>query len=401
MNRTRGVRRQWMRNFVFCLAVLVSHQALADGGLIRSIGVELSLETQQRALLHAQHMYGNGPDDYAIDLYLDVAYEGEGGDFAWVVPTPSLPEVSLVEAGFFDELDELTRPIVYYIAGTPSPWGCAMAGGGAPRQIGDVVVWGTDTIGPYEYAILTAGGPSGLVTWLEDNGYVLPLGADTVLDYYIDRQSYFVAFRLSPNASAGPLSAIKLTYGADEIVYPLRITSLSAAEETYLTLYVMGCCGVDPVNATVTHVDRSRLTVDPDTLTSNYEDLFTEAVSGCDGLVLVREAEIDFGYYQYDVENSQLHALLLSSEPCNWMVRFRTILSVDHMAEDIAFHWRSNEELVTAIYVKRHASKVGIHAVAALPVLLVLPKRFRNPGTGKRRFSLALTISMLLLLTIG
>ncbi len=80
------------------------------------------METQQRALLRAQHLYENGPDEYTIDLYLDVAYQGDGSDFAWVVPTPSLPEVSLVEAGFFDALDELTKPIVYYISGTSGPW---------------------------------------------------------------------------------------------------------------------------------------------------------------------------------------------------------------------------------------------------------------------------------------
>ncbi|MFO7974767.1 MAG: DUF2330 domain-containing protein [Candidatus Hydrogenedentota bacterium] len=387
--------------FVLC-SLQLCYPSFADGGLFQlQIGDEPTVETAQRALLHVQEADADAANAYRIDFYLDVAYEGDGGDFAWVVPTPTLPTVSMVEEGFFDELDALTRPVIFYMDHSQRI-GCSLArplwGEGTPTD--DVIVWGTDTIGPYDYAILTAAGSEGLGAWLEDNGYVLPIGADAVLDYYVQKQSYFVAFKLNPFANEGPLSAVCLTYGADEIVYPLHITTLSTAEKNQVTLHVMGCFGVDPVNATVTDIDRDSVVVNAETQSSNYETLFAETVTGSEGPVLVRESELDFQHYQYRTENAQLNSLL-SHDVCSCVVRYRTLLSADDMVEDISFVLREPDYLGTTIYAASKGSKIRLSSIVlGLPVLLSWYMLRARKRKEKRRAMPALLV-LLLPLIVG
>ena len=111
------------------------------------------------------------------------------------------------------------------------------------KGLAPVTVYGTVTLEHYEASVLGAADASALMAWLESNGYPVDPAARRVLDTYIDREWAFVAVKLNPgerrpyrNEFLPPL-AIKFRH--DELIFPLRISSVSTRETIKMTLYVI------------------------------------------------------------------------------------------------------------------------------------------------------------------
>ena len=97
---------------------------VADGMLIPltdTLGRLDLYETNQTALI----VYNKGRED----LYIKINYEGEANDFAWIIPTPSLPEPEEAVDDIFNELYEISKPETRY-EGNRMPWGMFSLGYG-------------------------------------------------------------------------------------------------------------------------------------------------------------------------------------------------------------------------------------------------------------------------------
>ncbi len=92
-----------LRPFVigFMLAVLPALPGFGDGKAF-SIAVPVVQTPDQQALL----VWHEGVETLVVETNL----VGEGSEFAWVVPTPSVPEVSPATKGLFPTLQQLTQP---------------------------------------------------------------------------------------------------------------------------------------------------------------------------------------------------------------------------------------------------------------------------------------------------
>jgi len=106
-----------------------------------------------------------------------------------------------------------------------------------------VTVYGTVTLEHYEVSILKAADASGLLGWLGKNGYQIDPAAREIIDGYIDRNWAFVAAKLNPrekrhyeNEFLPPLT-VRYRYG--ELVFPLRISSVSTNRSVKIALYVI------------------------------------------------------------------------------------------------------------------------------------------------------------------
>ena len=214
----------------------------ADGGFFQSAesaayGPEkdITLPAQKAVII-----YENNTED----LILQVKYEGEIEKFAWVVPLPNRPIINVSQPELFFELFSLTVPEHLRII---------PPGGGEKPVLVEVLE--RKTVGIYDVAVLSAEDPEALINWLNQNGYFFPTEGKAILDYYINKEWYFVAMKININITEkerlkeGTIQPIRLSFESEKIIYPLKITSLSA-DESEILLYIFTNQSVAPKNYT-------------------------------------------------------------------------------------------------------------------------------------------------------
>jgi len=197
--------------------------SLADGGLFTQLYRDI-YEPNQLAMIIF--------DDMVEKIIFQIDYEGNAEDFAWVIPVPAYPKLFSVQDDIFYELHELTKPI------PPSSFGCGWGAGVPTPGLEDgegVHVWEENLVGIYHTATLSATDPNSLVEWLNDNGYAFPVEGQEILDYYVQKNWFFVAMKIqheeTMNSSenyTGAIQPIGIMFFSDEMIYPLKISTLSA-----------------------------------------------------------------------------------------------------------------------------------------------------------------------------
>lgn len=199
------------------VALLVAAPARACG-----CGVALLADvTRERALIIER------PGREEIIASFDLLSEG-AGRAAIVLPVPSDPEVEEVEAG---------DPLTYLDIATRPPIDPDAPDGAAGGAAGGVDVIGRDVIGGYDVTRLDADDAGALDTWLTENGYTMPEGAEPILEEYVEEGWRYIAIRLAAGA-AGALKPLRVSFDTDEIVYPMQLSQL-ATTPVDLTLYVL------------------------------------------------------------------------------------------------------------------------------------------------------------------
>lgn len=186
---------------------------------------------------------GNCTGNCTEHLILSVSWQGDAEDFAWVVPVPNIPEITVTNPQLFWELSAFTAIKTPGNGGGVSCYGGA---GGPPG--GGVDVIEEEVVGPYATAIISATNATALTDWLNANGYTFPEDGEEIISEYIEKEWYFVATRINAvdndtgyALAAGAIEPMVLSFASDQIVYPLRISSLSATSATSpeVLLYVL------------------------------------------------------------------------------------------------------------------------------------------------------------------
>ena len=112
-----------------------------------------------------------------------------------------------------------------------------------------VTVISEQEVGAFDTVILTANNPMALTDWLDEHGYSHSIDDNAILQGYIDQKWVFTAMRLRVEFTDGgrrsarffdqPIDPILLTYTAEKLIYPMRLTSISAREGTDVTVYIL------------------------------------------------------------------------------------------------------------------------------------------------------------------
>ena len=214
------------------LALIIVPDAYADGCFVWRRGVDLN-EPSQKAIIY----WGEGKEV----LILQVKYEGQAEDFAWIVPLPAHPEVTVIETN--------KSPFAEISLYTQRRLRRGRKGGAntVDEFEGLVTVLERKIVGVYDVAVLSAIDPGALNKWLNNNGYAFPAERRDLLEHYTKKKWVYVAMRIDPNAlekdeikklKVGELQPIRFAFASDEMVYPLKISS-SNAGETELLLYLL------------------------------------------------------------------------------------------------------------------------------------------------------------------
>jgi hypothetical protein len=168
-------------------------------------------------------------DGQSVSMTTSMGLEPTEPNAAVIFPVPAAPEVDQPVGGdqLFTYLEQATAPLIQveqrYRWGFEPPFE-AVGSGLAP---GGVAVLGRETLGGYDVARLTADDPQALNRWLTENGFTLPEGAEPILAAYVAEGWSFVAVRLAPDAPGGSLAPLRMRYPATELIYPMRLDSLS------------------------------------------------------------------------------------------------------------------------------------------------------------------------------
>ena len=184
-------------------------------------------------------------------------YQGDPKEFAVVIPVPTFIEreqIHVASGGLIDHLDAYSAPrLVEYHDDNPcSPpvmyEMAAAAGAPAPqsrsktasdKNLG-VTVEAQYTVGEYDIVILSAEQSSGLETWLNENGYKIPSGANEVLGSYIKQKvRFFVAkVNLEEKAKLGFnfLRPLQVAFESPKFMLPIRLGTVNAdgAQELFI-----------------------------------------------------------------------------------------------------------------------------------------------------------------------
>ena len=197
------------------------------------------------------------PQTQRVDLVPSINLTGEASEFAIVIPTPSIPKLDTVDRRIFRELNDLTMPVTRWRGGGGSS-GCnvfttedsdSVATFDSAGEAEGVTVISEQEVGAFDTVILTADNPMALTDWLDEHGYHHSIDDNAILQSYIDQKWIFTAMRLSTQFQDGrrrraqffdaTIDPILLTYTAETLIYPLRLTSISAREGTDVIVYIL------------------------------------------------------------------------------------------------------------------------------------------------------------------
>jgi hypothetical protein len=193
-----------------------------------------------------------------ITMYND--FKGDVKDFAMVIPVPVVlqkSDIKVIENGIFQKLNEYSKPrLVEYFDENPCQprvmedkvYSLAY-GNKALREVSmlrkdtnlGVKVEATYTVGEYDILILSAKESSGLRTWLTDNGYKIPKGAEEVLEPYIKSNLKFfvVKVNLKEKEKTGQenLRPIQIKFNSPKFMLPIRLGMANADGDQDMIVY--------------------------------------------------------------------------------------------------------------------------------------------------------------------
>ncbi|MFN7143974.1 MAG: DUF2330 domain-containing protein, partial [Myxococcota bacterium] len=235
--------------------------------------------------------------------------QGDTRDFAMVVPVPEVlgeDQIHVVDPGVFDRLRGYSNPreVSYdcedfaYETDTDTD---------ADSDSDSDTDWDTDTdtvevearyvVGEYDVLILSAEESTGLVAWLQTNGYNVPDTSAELLGEYMDAGAYFFAAQVREDAgiaSGDMLSPLQFTYDSDVFGLPVRIGTLNSPGTQDLRIYALtdyekGAVGISNYEEEEIDHDCMWQPEGDETLTEYYDRQLDDAFGNVDEAAYVTE----------------------------------------------------------------------------------------------------------------
>ena len=235
------------------LASMITHEAAAFCGFyVSKADGTLKNKTSQVILVRD----GNRN---VITMYND--FKGSLKDFAMVVPVPVVlqkKDIKVVEQSIFSTLNEYSKPrLVEYYDQNPCNqyYDKALEGRAPGLSLNEVVVTGVGTakrksevkieakyiVGEYDILILSAKESTALKTWLDDNGYKIPAGAEEVLEPYIKSNLKFFVVKVNEaekkKLPGNFLRPIQISFSSPKFMLPIRLGMANADGDQDMIVY--------------------------------------------------------------------------------------------------------------------------------------------------------------------
>jgi hypothetical protein len=318
-------------------------------------------------------------------------YEGEPKDFAVVIPVPTVIKkdaVQVVEKSAIDHIDAYSAPrlVEYFdedpcnlieykaVMETASPGRGSFKHDDGAKALG-VKIEERFSVGEYDILVLSAKESDGLVTWLTDNGYRIPKGADDVLGSYIKQNvKFFVAkVNLAKHAAEGfaYLRPLRVEFKSPKFMLPIRLGTVNANGPQELFIYTLTRKG----RVETTNYRTARLPSDADVplfvrddFPRFYHDLFARAVRREDMRCVFTEYAWDMGWCDPcaadPLTNDELRKFGADwlrgkggerpEEGQVFITRLHLRYDREHFPEDLVFQETGDKDNFQGRYVMRH-----------------------------------------------
>ncbi len=222
-------------------------------------------------------------------------YHGPAKDFTMLVPVPVVlqkDDVKVLKPHVFETLVRTTSPrLTAYQETDPCKPEARRRKGVMARVQAKMKKEDTSPaveiashfqVGEFEVSILSAKESTALMSWLEDNHYTIPDGADEVLQSYISQGMYFLVARVDitrvhlDDAGHTMLSPLRLHYDSEDFTLPIRLGQLNADGPQDLIVHILARDRYEVANAPDAFIP-TNLVVRPETIhhfATFYDDLF-------------------------------------------------------------------------------------------------------------------------------
>jgi hypothetical protein len=194
-------------------------------------------------------------------------YQGPPQDFAMVVPVPVVLQkenVKTLSRDVFDRVDQLTAPrLVEYweqdpcpkpmpladMKAMPAPAAAPMSAMRGAASASAVRIEAQFTVGEYEIVVLSATDSTALDTWLRQNNYKIPAGAEPYLRPYVAMgMKFFVAKvnvakvhfeRIGNGPEQAMLSPLRFHYDSEAFNLPIRLGLINSGGTQDLVVTIL------------------------------------------------------------------------------------------------------------------------------------------------------------------
>lgn len=284
------------------LALGAARPADACGGFFCSTG---PVDQQQESILFEV-------DEASTSVVVQVSYNGDPGDFSWVIPVAEVPELEVVPPLVLDILNAYTapqiipRPLSYENCDDndfypSSGFGCSDAalapapasdaGIAAPaEEERDVDVVELPRVGPYDdIVVVSSSDPQELIGWLNDNGYLITPAMEPLVVEYVSEGKMFLALKLAPDAGVKDIQPIKFTCPAENPTIPLRLTAVAAQPDMRVVVHIVGDERFRPLSYRDLTIDPDHLRTDLYGFRTNYDAVVAWQVDREGGHAFVTE----------------------------------------------------------------------------------------------------------------
>ena len=300
-----------MRVFLACLACITAvmcalpARTRACGGTFcdsasASAPVPMTVDQSGENILFVQL-------DGKIEAHVQIRYQGDPKQLAWLVPMPAIPEIAVGSQPLFDALLADSAPrygirtTVMHCDGTTDTsesTGCGGGGTKSPSYGGtasdtdqdsaDMMDPIGETVGSFDVTILQPKLGDDVPKWIRDNDFQLPAQTQALIDPYVQAGSVFVAMRLTPGAGVREIHPIVFRYPGTHPSIPIQLTAVAATVDMRVRTFFLGDGRTVPSNYRHVQLDPVRLNWLG--FAGNYESVVSAAVDDTgDGLGFVTE----------------------------------------------------------------------------------------------------------------
>ncbi len=279
-----GMNKICVCSMLLAIIVLMCSSALACGGFFCEI---LPINQAGEQIVFRQ-------DGEQVTAMVQIQYAGSAENFAWVLPVPDTPMLSLGSDQIFRELELASRPQFNLTRlGERCPMPIQSSGGvdnggrgdiGLPGS-GDIVIEQTLEVGPFDAQIISSENPDALAQWLFDNSFDLGEQGAALLKPYTDAEMKFVVLKLQSNQSVGDIQPLILKYQSDKPMIPIRLTAIAAQSNMGILVWLLGDSRAVPENYLHVIPNYTRLNWYFGTTAAyaSYQNLITDAMNEAGG----------------------------------------------------------------------------------------------------------------------
>ncbi len=319
-----------------------SNAALACGGLFcQNVPVDQNAER----IIFTQNRNGT------VSAIIQIQYTGSAPDFSWILPisspiTADDIEVPETAVNAFFELETQTNPV--YLP-PPMPE-CAqvvfenMEFAASAEDDGDVVIYASGEVGPYEFDVIGSEDPLALIRWLRENGYLVTEAMEPLINVYVEEGFTFLAMRLLPDEGVNSIAPVKVTFRSEAPMIPLRLTAVAANPDMAVLVWI--------------YADRQAVPVNYAHMKIRDEEIIFFTFGGSNYRQLLGERADEFGGQAFVTEYAAPTRELAVNDPLlrelarefPYVTRLNTVISPEEMTVDPVFAYDPQAKDVSNIH---------------------------------------------------